>query len=85
MAYPKFVCSPDRCSLVDPAQVERTQDVLLQCLHYLLRKNHADDRLCLARIVDMLVQLRHVRYLQLQVSIYLSIYMGQLLWLRNIA
>lgn len=56
----------DRCVLANPDRVEKTQDLLLQCLGYLFRKNHAEDRLRLAKVVDLLVQLRGARYYQSQ-------------------
>jgi len=52
------VCDVDRCTLEDRGTVERSHQLLLDCLLYLLAKNHVDDPLIFARITAVIVSLR---------------------------
>ena len=61
--YDSMLFVSDRCELREPDQVQKCQDSMLELLHYILRKNHPRDPMCIAKVLMVATDLRNVKYL----------------------
>ncbi|ESO12853.1 hypothetical protein HELRODRAFT_184851 [Helobdella robusta] len=60
------VMFPDTCNLQDPHLVEKSQNLVLECLYYLFRKYHPEDKLRFAHFISCVLQMRTLKEIQMR-------------------
>lgn len=60
------VMSTDMCKLQNPEKVQESQNMLLTCLLYLMKKNHPEQPLRFAQVCSCLLNLRTVKELHVK-------------------